>query len=228
VTQTIREGKPVVKRRSKAPWFLWLAGIAIVIAIWVLYFSKYLLVEKVEVTGASRVTPARIAALTHVHKGQPLIRVDPHKVTKDIAVLPQVKSVTVERSWPHTVIIHVVERKPIAAAVHGTSYILVDEEGNTAGIAVKMPAGMRIIYADPDTHAMRAAVDVMNALPATWKVVHIEAPTQDSVSVQLDGGKTVILGSSENLAQKFRVAGVLLAKGFKWLNVGAPDAPAVK
>lgn len=228
MAQTIRQGKPEIKRRSKAPWFFWLCAILAAVSWWLLYQSRYFLIDKVSVTGASRITPAHVATLAHVNVGQPLISVNPQQVTKDIAILPQVKSVTVERSWPHTVIIHVTERQPIAAARSATGFVLVDEQGTTAGIVTALPKGMRVIVADPDTHAMKEAVRVMVQLPSTWKVMGLSAPTQDSVTVTLVGGRTIVIGSSDNLEQKFKVAGVLIAKGYGWINVSAPDAPAVK
>jgi len=228
VAQTVRQGKPELKRRSKAPWLLWLVAIFAVVSWWLLYQSKYFLIETVSVTGATRITPARVIELAHVNVGQPLIGVNPHQVTKDIAVLPQIKSVTVERSWPHTVVIHVTERKPIAAARTATGYVLVDEQGTKAGVATVLPKGMRVIAADPDTHAMKEAVRVMLQLPPTWKVIGLAAPTQDSVTVTLVGGRTIVVGSSENLVQKFKVASILMHKGYDTINVSAPDAPAIK
>ncbi len=228
MAQTVRQGKPEIKRRSKAPWYFWLAAILAGVSWWLLYQSKYFLIDNVSVTGASRITPAHVAKLAHVNVGQPLISVNPQKVTKDIAVLPQVKTVTVERSWPHTVVIHVTERKPIAAARGAKGYVLVDEQGTKAGLATVLPKGMRVIVADPDTHAMKEAVRVMLQLPSTWKVTGLSAPTQDSVTVTLVGGRTIVVGSSDNLAQKFKVASVLMHKGYDWINVSAPDAPAIK
>ena len=195
---------------------------------WVLYQSRWFLIENVKVVGVKRVTVAMVKDLAHVQVGQPLISVNSDEIQHSLISIPQIKSSHVERGWPHTVIIAVTERMPVAAVQVAKGFDLVDEAGMLAGHVAVKPNAMRVVVAKPNTPAMLSATQVLLALPAKWKVATISAPTQDSVVVALQTGEHITFGSGEQIAMKVKVAVALLADHYRNINVSAPMTPTVK
>jgi cell division septal protein FtsQ len=114
----------------------------------------------------------------------------------------------------------------VAATASG--YNLIDAEGLNAGTVASPPAGLLVISAQPDSPAMTNAIQALAAIPAEWAIKGLSAPTQDSVVAKLGNGVVVTLGSGERAADKVKVAQALMEKGYKVINVSAPDAPTVK
>jgi cell division protein FtsQ len=228
MTQTVRAARAPKSGRSRWPWLLWLLGVLIVIAWWVLYQSRWFLIEDVKVTGTKRLSVEAVLDQAQVKVGQPLMAADPHDLHDRLMQLPVVRQATVERGWPHTLLIRISERQPIAAVPTGDSYILVDEKGHVAGKSKSLPPKKILVRAKPETKAIRAALDVYADVPRNWKATSVVAKTQDSVKVQLYNGIWLIFGSAENLELKVKVAGTLLMKGYKVINVSAPYNPTVQ
>lgn len=227
--QTVRSGTVPVRRRSRLPWVVWLAAVVAAAGWWALYRSEWFVVDSVRVAGNSRVSTQDIVRVAAVPAGVPLASVDTDTIQAALGELPQVQQVRVERGWPHTVVITVTERTPVAVAHTGSGYILVDSGGTAAGAAAAQPPhGMVVIDGKPGSTAMAAAVAVLAGLPPAWTVQGITAPTQDSVQVRLSGGVTVDFGSGQDVAKKVAVATALIANHYVTINVSAPDAPTVK
>jgi cell division protein FtsQ len=75
---------------------------------------------------------------------------------------------------------------------------------------------------------MSNAIQALAAIPAKWKITSLSAPTQDSVTAKLKNGVVVTFGSGERALDKVEVAQALMEKGYKLIDVSAPDAPTVK
>ena len=231
MTQTVRAARQEDVRRSRLPWFLWVIGVLVFITWWVLYQSRWFLIEDVKVTGTKRLTVSAVLKQAHVKVGQPLVAADPHKVHKRIMDLPVVRQATVERGWPHSLLIHISERQPVAAVPMHGAYIWVDEQGHVAGRSKVRPPNKIVVRAKPETKAIRAALDVYAGLPLKWKPLSVAAKTQDSVSVQMRRDTWITFGSSQDVDLKVKVAGALLAKfpkGNMLINVSAPYNPTVR
>lgn len=231
MTQTVRAARPEKTHRSRLPWLLWTLGVVIVIAWWVLYQSRWFLIEDVKVTGTKRLTVNNVLDQAQVKVGQPLMAADPHKLHDRIMELPVVRQATIERGWPHTLLIKISERKPIAVVPASGSYIWVDEQGHIAGKSQARPPKKILVRAKPETKAIKAALDVFAGLPSRWKPLSIAAKTQDSVVVQMNRNIWIAFGSADDLELKVKVAGALLTKvgsGNKLINVSAPYNPTVR
>ncbi len=228
MTQTIRQGVPNQTKHSKLPWLIWLVVILALVAWYILFQSRWFLIEQVQITGLKRLSTQKVLTAAQVRVGQPLMAANPNALEARIGELPAVKRVVIERGWPHTLIIRVTERKPIAAVPVGGAYVLVDDEGHVAGGAKNLPAKKVLVHAKPETLAIKAALNVYQALPSRWKVLSVHAKTRDSVKVQLQNGIWIIFGSDELIDRKSLVANALLAKGYRTINVSAPETPTAK
>ena len=228
MSQTVRPAAPVRNRKSKLPWFVWLGLIFSAVGWWLLYQSKYFLVESVTVVGNSRLSTEQVTSTAAVPIGNALMSVNTGAITEQLTSLPEIKIATVERGWPHSVLITVSERTPIAVAQTATGFNLIDDEGKNAGAVGKRPAGLLVIAADPDSPAMKSAIAILAAVPANWKLSSLSAATQDSVIGVLGNGASITFGSGDRAKDKVDVASALMDKGYKIINVSAPDAPTVR
>jgi cell division protein FtsQ len=228
MSQTVRSAAPEKKRKSKGPWLVWLLVILGVVTWWSLYQSKWFIAQEVTITGNSRLSAEQISAAAAVPIGNSLMSINPEVISEQIQALPEVKVATVERGWPHAVLITITERTPIAVAATASGYNLIDADGLNAGVVAAPPKGLLVIAAEPDSPAMSNAIQALAAIPAEWKITGLSAKTQDSVIATLSNGVVITLGSGERAADKVEVAEALMEKGYTIINVSAPDAPTVK
>lgn len=228
MSQTVRSAAPKKKPKSKGPWLVWLLVILAVVTWWSLYQSKWFIAQEVTITGNSRLSTEQISAVAAVPIGNSLMSINPEVISSQLQALPEIKVATVERGWPHAILITVTERTPIAVAATASGYNLIDEDGINAGVVAAPPAGLLVIAAQPDSPAMTNAIQALAAIPAEWAITGLSAPTQDSIVATLGNGVVVTLGSGERAADKVEVAQALMEKGYTVINVSAPDAPTVK
>jgi cell division protein FtsQ len=228
MSQTVRPAAPVKNRKSKLPWFVWLGLVLLTVGWWLLYQSKYFLVESVTIVGNSRLTAEQITGAAAVPVGNALMSLNTGAITEQLLTLPEIKIATVERGWPHTILITVTERTPIAVAQTATGFNLIDDEGKNAGVVGAPPAGLLVIAAEPDSPAMKSAIAILAAVPAEWKLASLTAATQDSVIGVLGNGVAITFGSGERAKDKVDVASALMEKGYTVINVSAPDAPTIR
>lgn len=202
---------------SLRPLLVALAVLAVVAAgVWLVFGSTFLAVQKVTVRGEHRLKAATITGAAQVPLEKPMALLDVGAARRRVAALPAVASVTVERSWPSSVTITVVERTPAAVVARpGKPFALVDPTGVLFADVATAPAGLSVLSlatpgpADPAT---KAALDVVAALPATVRstVTTVRAPTPASVTLDLAGGLTVIWGDATNSARKAQTLAALL------------------
>lgn len=228
MSQTVRSAAPKKRQKSKGPWLVWLLIIIAVVAWWSLYQSKWFIAQEVTITGNSRLSTEQVSAAAAVPIGNSLMSINPGVITEQLQALPEIKVATVERGWPHSILITVTERTPIAVAATSTGFNLIDADGLNAGTVASPPAGLLVISAQPDSPAMTNAIQALAAIPVEWAITGLSAPTPDSVVATLASGVVVTLGSGERAADKVEVAQALIEKGYKTINVSAPDVPTVK
>ena len=86
-------------------------------------------VNSVQVDGVTSLPADQVRETAGIEPGTPLLRVDVDAARARIARLPQVASVEVTRGWPHTVVVTVVERVPVAVVGPPGQRTLVDAHG---------------------------------------------------------------------------------------------------
>lgn len=201
-------------------------GIAVFVW-WSLYQSKWFIAQDVSVTGNERLTIEQISVVAEVPIGNSLMSIDTAAMASQLMTMPEIKVATVERGWPHTILIKVTERTPIAVAATVSGFNLIDSQGLNAGVVAVPPAGLLIISAQPDSNAMQGAIKTLAAIPVQWQLIGLSAATQDSIVATLGSGAVITFGSSERAADKVEVAQALMEKGYAVINVSAPDAATV-
>ena len=87
------------------------------------FFSRYLSVQSVQVTGTGLLSADDIRSAAEVPDEQPLARVDVAAIERRVEALAPVADAEVLRQWPDRVLIRVTERTPIAVVVIGGSSV---------------------------------------------------------------------------------------------------------
>jgi cell division protein FtsQ len=223
--QAAGTGRGLLGRRAFAAA---LALTILAVAGWALLGPTVLVVRHVRVTGAgSQLPAATVREAAGIVLGTPLARLNAAAATRRVERLPAVLSARVSRSFPDTVVIAVRPRIPAVAVPTGSGYALVDSHGVTVSSAAAVPAGMPVLTSPPSvlrgSPAVRAAALVVAELPGSLRAeVRSVSASGDSVTLQLDGGITVVWGGPGQGAQKAAELGVLLGTHAGYYDVSDP------
>ncbi len=195
---------------------------------WVLLASPMFAVTTVQVDGTHRLTPDQVRQAADVPIGRAMLRLDLGSVQQRVAALRVVRSATVTERWPHTVVVTVVERTPIATAQTAAgSWWLLDADGVAVTQASSRPTGLVLVALDPLTatpDTLAAASSVAGSLPSSVRrlVRDVTAQTPDSVQLDLVGGAVVRWGNDQDNATKAQVLAALLPHHAHVYDVTAP------
>jgi cell division protein FtsQ len=219
---TRRSRRRFARRQWRRRWLAWryLLAIVLVLAlvgggIYAVWFSSWLAVDDIEVSGAQTVKVKDIEALSGIDEGEPLARVDLAAAERRISALAVIKSVSVTRQWPHGILISIEERVAIAVVEIGDRLRGMDADGVVFSDYKKAPPGLpRVETAIGTTSAaLREAAKVISALPQELSLLvdHVKVTTVDQISLALKDGRTVVWGSADQSDTKAEVLATLLA-----------------
>ena len=112
-------------------------------------------VEDVEVAGRGQTDPKALLEAVGLKRGDPLLAFDPEAARRRIENLPWVASAAVERLFPDTVRIVIVERRPCSLWHHNERLSLIDAQGANLGpVALgAAPALPLVVGGDAPMHA---------------------------------------------------------------------------
>jgi cell division protein FtsQ len=236
---TRRSRRRFARRQWRRRWLAWryLLAVVVVLAligggIYAVWFSTWLAVDRIEVSGAQTVTAEDIRARSGIDEGEPLIRVDLAGAERRIGALAVVRTVSVTRQWPHGVLISIEERVAIAVVEIGGELRGMDEDGVVFRSYKKAPAGLPRVETSIGTTsaALREAAEVISALPTelSLQVDHVEVQTVDQISLVLKDGRIVIWGSADESDTKAEVLATLLNVPAQVYDVSVPSKPTTK
>lgn len=86
-------------------------------------------VEHVTLQGRENESAARLTRVMDIKRGTPILLVDLDDVRERLEALPWVRVASIQRKFPDTVNIQIVERRPIALWKRNKGLVLVDDEG---------------------------------------------------------------------------------------------------
>ena len=211
------------------------AGLALVLVlggVWLVFFSSVVTVRDVSVTGNQTVSAVRVRAVAKAPIGRQLARVDLGAIRARVETIPAVKSVSVSRSWPHTIAISITERTPVAVVDRGAGLQAVDEDGVLFGGYASRPTDLPLVVTAPDVkaEALAEAAHVVSSLRSdiAAKVDRVEVQSVDRIRLHLTGGRTVMWGSAEESDQKAAVLAVLLGQKAQEIDVSVPGRPTTR
>jgi cell division protein FtsQ len=167
-------------------------------------------IELVEVRGTVRLDAGQVRAWAAVPFGAPLWATDGDDIVARLDGRPWIKSATVTKRFPDTVIIEVTERVPTAVAETNRGRMLVDADGSVIGptaLGQGFPVIVGASASRPDR--LRIAVGILagfraadvSAAPLGSLVIDVTNP--DDPVAQLPGLMRVRLGRGD-FAEKWR------------------------
>ncbi|MEV0980547.1 FtsQ-type POTRA domain-containing protein [Streptomyces sp. NPDC049915] len=243
-------GPPLVRRlgRRRLRMIIVLALAFVLVAagaLWALYGSQWLRVDRVTVSGTRELTPRQVRDVARVPLGEPLASVDTDAIEARLRrKLLRIDTVDVARSWPHGITLKVTERTPVLLVQNGRNFMEVDAEGVRFAVISEPIKGvplLQLMTAQPGSataslrrfgegRLVRAAVSVAGSLPAA--VAHetrvVKVRSYDDISLELGGNRTVAWGSAEKGSLKARTLTALMkaAPRARHFDVSVPTAPA--
>jgi len=170
------------------------------------------------------------------HAGEPLSRLDTVVLRSQLLEVRGVKDARVLRDWPRGLTVVITPRQAVAAvpAVSG-GLMLLDAEGAALGTVEAPPDGLPVVdVPEGDARALEAALSVVHSLPPDLaaQVTTLIATTQDTVTLKLSDGVTVVWGSAEDNRLKAEVVAALRADetltDVTAIDVSAPRLPVVR
>lgn len=193
-------------------------------------------VEDVQVTGTSTLSVAEVVDAAAVVPGAPLAAVDTEGIAERVRRVPAVESAQVEVDWPHTVVIAVTERVPLAVVQTPQGLQLVDRTGTVyrGSPPAELPR-LTVGEPGPTDAATLAAVAVLTALPDAVRsqVRRVDAAVTPSAAAgQVDLGLTedrqVRWGGPERGRDKATVLVPLLTQPGTVYDVTSPELPTIR
>ena len=116
--------------------------VSVSLAVFVVTNTAFFRVQDVRVTGASKVLPHEILALSGLSKGQHIFSFKSGNVQALVIGHPWILSATVSRRFPGIVEIAVTERTPVACVPYHNGFLTIDEEARVLDFS----SGGRIPY----------------------------------------------------------------------------------
>jgi len=209
-------------------------------AFWGARASSVFAIESVDVQGAPPAVAREVETLMTEEVGKSLLAVEAREIEDTVRALPSVAGASVDRSFPHTLVIKVAVEKAVAVVRRGESAWLVTGSGRvireiptgteralprlwlTRDIAVRVGALLPPGFT-PAARAL-AAVDEVR-LPGGVKTVRSSA---GQFTLVLQRGPEIRLGSPTDLRLKLAVAAQVfpfLEDGTVYVDVSVPERP---
>ncbi|MFE4551021.1 cell division protein FtsQ/DivIB [Streptomyces sp. NPDC056785] len=257
--QKLRSGPPRPPRQMRLRRLRVLIALLVALvlagagAVWLLYGSQWLRVERLSVSGTRVLTPQQVREAADVPDGTPLVSVDTDAVeARLLRRLPRIDSVDVVRSWPHGIGLKVTERTPVLVVRtpgkggksnkggKGDKYVEVDAKGVRFATVPTAPKNVALLELTPSRTAalrrfptdrlVREAVRVAGDLPASVARATrtVKVRSYDSISLELGDGRDVEWGSGEKGRAKARTLTALMkaAPKARHFDVSVPTAPS--
>ncbi|WP_202566957.1 FtsQ-type POTRA domain-containing protein [Agreia sp. COWG] len=211
--------------------------VAVVLLLVLTAYSPLLAVRTITVEGASRVDAGAVSEALGDQLGRPLTLVDFDEVRKTLATFPLIQSYVTEAQPPSTLVVRIVERRPVVVVAANGAFDLVDPAGVVVETSPARPPGYPTIdvQATPINSAgFAAATQVLLALTPEFlaQVDSVSAATPDSVTLALTNGQRVVWGSAEDSALKARILASMISNpaipNVSEFDVSSPEAPITK
>ncbi|GGK66014.1 cell division protein FtsQ/DivIB [Nocardia camponoti] len=214
---------------------LWSAVAVVVVAglAAAAWFTPVLSVRSVRVDGLAAVPENEVIAKLEIPDGRSMLRIDTEAIAGRVATIPKVRSVRVQRSFPSSVRVSVVERTPVLYFDSPQGAHLVDSESVEFAIEPNPPIGIPKLVTehpagtDPVT---AAAAKVLVTLPPALliQVDEVAARSISDVSLTLRDGRQVLWGGTGDNERKAAVVLPLLTREGTVFDVSSPNLVTVK
>ncbi len=229
--ETKRLGRGAVRGLKVLMWTALLSVVVVGLGL-LLYFTPIMSARNIVVTGVGAVSQEEVVTSAAVQSGTPLLQVDTDAVAERVAAIRRVASARVQRQYPSTLRITVIERVPVVVKDFPDGPHLFDRDGVDFATAPP-PPGVPYLDAEnpgPSDPATKAALTVMTSLrpEVAGQVGRITAPSVAAITLTLIDGRVVVWGTTDRTEEKALKLGALLTQPGQTYDVSSPDLPTVK
>jgi cell division protein FtsQ len=229
--ETKRLGRRAVRGLKVLMWSALVSVVVVGLGL-LLYFTPIMSARNIVVVGVGAVTQEEVVAAAAVQPGMPLLQVDTDAVAERVAAIRRVASARVQRQYPSTLRVTVIERVPVVVKDFPDGPHLFDKDGVDFA-TTPPPAGVPYLDADnpgPSDAPTKAALQVMTALrpEVAGQVGRIAAPSVAAITLTLTDGRVVVWGTTDRTEEKALKLGALLTQPGQTYDVSSPDLPTVK
>jgi len=228
---TKKLGRATIRGLKVLMWSALISVIVVGLGL-LLYFTPVMAARNIVVTGLGAVAQDEVTTAAGVAPGTPLLQVDTDAVAERVAAIRRVASARVQREYPSTLRVTVVERVPVVVKDYPDGPHLFDRDGVDFAIAPPPPG---VPYLDtenpgPDDPPTKAALQVMTSLrpEVAAQVARVAAPSVAAITLQLADGRQVVWGTTDRTEEKALKLGALLTQPGQTYDVSSPDLPTVK
>lgn len=215
---------------------VFVAAIGVALAAWAVTYTPIFRADHIRVMGAATLGPAAVRELAGIDGSTNVVHVDTDAVAARLTADPWIASATVDRDLPSTLVVRVVERKPVAVVAAMADPTVLASDGTLLPARDPRPAlpTMHAAIGEPDESQRVAAADLLTSLdPVVLQRVRAITVGQDGVvTMTLRGGATVDTGVAGDEPAKAAALRAVL----RWsatqhhdltsIDVSAPDAPS--
>ena len=201
-------------------------------------------VDAIRVRGASPALAAEVQRELRRYDGRSLVSLDAASVENRVAGLPAVRAATVDRAFPHTLVVRVVPELPVAVLRRGADSFLVSPRGRVIApvprgthrdlpriwlpTSTELQLGSFLGGGDGGLAARSLAAFVGSGFPGVTFVRALDG----QITLGLRGGLEIHLGAPVDLRLKIAIAhgivpGLALpaAGGPDYLDISVPERP---
>lgn len=229
--QARRPARGLIRGLKALLWSALVSVIAVGLGL-LLYFTPIMAARSTVILGLNTIPQEEVLQAAAVVPDTPLLQIDTDAVAERVATIRRVASARVQREYPSTLRITIVERVPVVVKDYPDGPHLFDRDGVDFATDTP-PLGLPYLDADnpgPTDAPTKAALQVLLALrpEVAGQVGRIAAPSVASITLTLIDGREVIWGTTDRTEEKALKLGALLTQPGRTYDVSSPDLPTVK
>lgn len=103
--------------------------VLLVVAGYIFLQSSVFAIKEVKITGLETLQDSEIRKMAGINLGVNTFKLNLNVVKSRVGIQPMVKAVTVKRSLPDTIVVSIIERKPVALVPLNGEFMALDQDG---------------------------------------------------------------------------------------------------
>jgi cell division protein FtsQ len=214
--------------------------LAVVAGYWAARTTSVFAVDRVEVRGAPPDVAREVRSATRGIVGQSLLSVSTDEVAGKVRMLPSVIAASVDRAFPHTLVVKVAAEHPVGVArvgdrawlVTGSGHVIrsIDPRAQPSLARMWLPAKLGIALGGALPTSYRPGARALGSLRDVHFPAHVKGVkfAGGEMTVVLQTGRVITLGAPTDVALKLAVAGQILRHldgSLRYLDVSVPERP---
>ncbi len=218
----MNEGEP---KRDVFRWVVIIGGVLIAAAAIALYAPCLYLFDlrDIEVNGNHHISTEEIEHVSGFSIGENLLTTPIDRARTALSSLPWLKDISIKRRYPHTLVITVQERAPIAvtAVPHERHLLVIGEGGMIVQRTTEMDPQALAVFGADLTGADLGSCFVDDRVTSTLEYIYkkdfeggilrrIDFSDSTRVTLQGEGDVTIMLGALDGIEKRIDAAAALL------------------